>query len=95
VPDARNKAWKREADEGYDYMKFIYSYVKKYKNLVFMAISIKCVAALGELMIPYVLEHIIDYVVPTTPHPIKAKFFSSKKRSSFTFCRTRHSGAPP
>lgn len=45
-------------------MKFIYSYVKKYKNLVFMAISIKCMAALGELMIPYVLEHIIDYVVP-------------------------------
>lgn len=45
-------------------MKFIYSYVKKYKKLVLMAMGIKCTAAMGELMIPYVLEHIIDNVVP-------------------------------
>jgi hypothetical protein len=33
---------------------------------------------------------IVDYAAPTTPHPIKAKFFSSKSRFLFTFCRTRH-----
>jgi hypothetical protein len=38
---------------------------------------------------------IVDYVAPTTPHPIKAKFSSSKSQLSFILCRTRHSGAPP
>jgi hypothetical protein len=38
---------------------------------------------------------IVDYAVPTMLHPIKAKFSSSKSRFLFTFCRTRHSGAPP
>jgi hypothetical protein len=28
---------------------------------------------------------IVDYAAPTTPHPIKAKFSSSKNRLSFTF----------
>jgi hypothetical protein len=28
---------------------------------------------------------IVDYDAPTAPHPIKAKFFSSKSRLSFTF----------
>jgi hypothetical protein len=31
---------------------------------------------------------IVDYAMPTMPHPIKAKFFSSKSRFLFTFCRT-------
>jgi hypothetical protein len=38
---------------------------------------------------------IVDYAAPTTPHPIKAKFSSSKNQLSFTFRCTRHSGAPP
>jgi hypothetical protein len=38
---------------------------------------------------------IVDYAAPTMPHPIKAKFSSSKSRFLFTFYRTRHSGAPP
>jgi hypothetical protein len=38
---------------------------------------------------------IVDYAAPITSHPIKAKFSSSKNRLSFTFHRTRHSGAPP
>jgi hypothetical protein len=29
--------------------------------------------------------YIVDYATPTTPHPIKAKFSSSKNRLSFTF----------
>jgi hypothetical protein len=31
---------------------------------------------------------------PTTPHPIKAKFSSSKSQFLFYFHRTGHSGAP-
>jgi hypothetical protein len=38
---------------------------------------------------------IVDYAAPTTPHPIQAKFSSSKSRLLFTFRRTLHSGAPP
>jgi hypothetical protein len=38
---------------------------------------------------------IVDYAALTTLHPIKAKFSSSKSRFLFTFCRTRHSRAPP
>jgi hypothetical protein len=38
---------------------------------------------------------IVDYAAPTTPHPIKTKFSSSKSRFLFTFRRTRYSGAPP
>jgi hypothetical protein len=36
----------------------------------------------------------IDYTAPTMPHPIKAKFSSSKSQLS-TLHRNRHSGAPP
>jgi hypothetical protein len=38
---------------------------------------------------------IVDYAAPITPHPIKAKFSSSKIRLLFTFRHTQHSGAPP
>jgi hypothetical protein len=31
---------------------------------------------------------IVDYVVPTTPHPIKAKFSSFKSQVLFTFVAT-------
>jgi hypothetical protein len=31
---------------------------------------------------------IVNYTAPTTPHPIKAKFSSSKSRLSFTFAAT-------
>ena len=46
-------------------MRFIYSYVKKYKWLAIFAMTVKFSASLGELMLPYVLEHMIDDVVPT------------------------------
>jgi hypothetical protein len=37
---------------------------------------------------------IVDYAALTTPHPIKAKFSSSKSHF-LPFRCTRHSGAPP
>jgi hypothetical protein len=37
---------------------------------------------------------IVDHAAPTTPHPIKAKFSSSRSRLLFTFYHTRRSGAP-
>ncbi len=46
-------------------MRFIFSYLKKYINIMLIGFGIKLLASMGELLIPYVLEHIIDEVVPT------------------------------
>ena len=46
------------------YMKFIFSYMKKYRKLVADVMLIKLTGTLGELMLPYVLEHLVDDVVP-------------------------------
>ncbi|MBO5070081.1 MAG: ABC transporter ATP-binding protein [Roseburia sp.] len=46
-------------------MKFLFSYLKKYKVMIFTAMVIKVTGTLGELMIPYVLEHMVDNVAPT------------------------------
>ncbi len=45
-------------------MRFIFSYLKKYRGMIVAAMTIKSIAALGELMLPYVLEHMVDDVVP-------------------------------
>ena len=45
-------------------MKFIFSYMKKYRKLVAAVMLIKLAGTLGELMLPYVLEHLVDDVVP-------------------------------
>ena len=45
-------------------MKFIYSYVKPYSKAILLGLSIKFLGTIGELMIPYVLEFMIDDVVP-------------------------------
>lgn len=39
--------------------------MKVYWRAVFLVIAVKLLAALGELAIPYILEHMIDRVVPT------------------------------
>lgn len=46
-------------------MRFIFSYLRKYIRVMLIGFGIKLLASLGELLIPYVLEHIIDEVVPT------------------------------
>lgn len=46
-------------------MKFIFSYLKKYVNLMAVVMFVKCLGSFGELLLPYVLEHMIDEVVPT------------------------------
>lgn len=38
---------------------------KKYQKLVAAVMIIKLMGTLGELMLPYVLEHLVDEVVPT------------------------------
>ena len=45
-------------------MKFIFSYVKKHGKLACFGIGIKIVGSFLELLIPYVMEHLIDKVVP-------------------------------
>ena len=46
-------------------MKFIFSYVKKDLRLVVFGMTIKLLGSFGELLLPYVLQHLIDDVVPT------------------------------
>lgn len=46
-------------------MKFIFSYVKKHARLAMFGMTIKVLGAFLELLIPYVMEHLIDEVVPT------------------------------
>lgn len=45
-------------------MSFIFSYLKKYRGMIIVTMTIKSIASLGELMLPYVLEHMVDDVVP-------------------------------
>ena len=45
-------------------MRFIFSYINKYRGSVILAMGIKLLGTLVELMIPYILEHLIDDVVP-------------------------------
>ena len=45
-------------------MKLILRYLKRYSGLVTLAIFVKLIATMIELSLPYILEHIIDYVVP-------------------------------
>lgn len=45
-------------------MRFIFSYLKKYRLMIAAVMTIKMSATLGELMLPYVLEHLVDDVVP-------------------------------
>ncbi len=46
-------------------MKFIFSYLKKYKGLMALTLFIKILGTLGELTLPYILEYLIDDVAPT------------------------------
>ena len=46
-------------------MRFIFSYVKKELWVVAFAMTLKVAGSLGELLLPYILQHLIDNVVPT------------------------------
>ncbi len=46
-------------------MGFIFSYLKKYIRAITGTMAVKLVGTGMELLIPYVLEHMIDHVVPT------------------------------
>lgn len=46
-------------------MKFLFSYLKKYYPLMGWILVVKLGATLSELLIPYVMEHLIDTVAPT------------------------------
>ncbi|MCD8144517.1 MAG: ABC transporter ATP-binding protein/permease [Oscillospiraceae bacterium] len=46
-------------------MKFMLSYLKHYKGLVALCMSLKLLGTVLELLLPYVLEYMIDEVAPT------------------------------
>ena len=45
-------------------MKLIFRYMGKYRYAIFLAIFIKLVGTMFELTLPYILEYMIDHVVP-------------------------------
>ena len=45
-------------------MKLIFRSMGRYGKTIFLAVALKLLGTLAELSIPYILEHIIDYVVP-------------------------------
>lgn len=46
-------------------MKMIFRYLSRYWGGVFIVMLAKLIATFAELMLPYILEHMIDHVVPT------------------------------
>ena len=46
-------------------MKLIFRSIAKYKWAILFAIFLKLIGTMAELLLPYILEHMIDYVVPT------------------------------
>ncbi len=45
-------------------MKFLWKYVRKYKKIILAGMGLKLAGTLVELLIPYVMEHLLDNVVP-------------------------------
>ena len=45
-------------------MRMIFRYLRVYWGSVVLVMALKLTAAFAELMLPYILEHMIDYVVP-------------------------------
>ena len=45
-------------------MKLIFRSIKKYRTLIFLAIFLKLIGTMAELTLPYILEYMIDHVVP-------------------------------
>ena len=50
-------------------MKLIFRYLGRYRKAVALAVFIKLLGTLSELTIPYILEHIVDNVVPSGKLP--------------------------
>ena len=45
-------------------MKIIFRYMKKYAGWILLAVTLKLLSTVFELFIPYVLEHLLDHVIP-------------------------------
>lgn len=51
-------------------MKLIFSYLKKYRWAVVLTMILKLAATFVELLLPYILEHLVDNVAPTKNIPL-------------------------
>lgn len=45
-------------------MKLIFHYMKKYMRMIMFGVALKLIGTVTELLLPYILEHLIDEVVP-------------------------------
>ena len=64
-------------------MKFLWKYLKKYRWMILGGMGLKLAGTLVELLIPYVMEHLLDHVVPekeTVKKPgLLKRIFGNKK----------------
>ena len=54
-------------------MRFLWKYLQKYVPRISGVMGIKMAGTVLELMIPYVMEHLIDHVVYSIIHPTRPK----------------------
>ena len=45
-------------------MKFLWKHIRKYRWMILFGMLLKLAGTLTELLIPYVMEHLLDHVVP-------------------------------
>lgn len=50
-------------------MQFLWKYIQRYQKDLYLGLSTKTVGALLELLLPFILSHIIDVIVPTKQIP--------------------------
>ena len=51
-------------------MSLIFRYLKKYRRFIVFSVTLKTAATFIELLLPYILKHLIDDVVPTRNLPL-------------------------
>ena len=72
-------------------MKLIVRSMGRYKGAVALCMSVKLLATLSELMLPYILEHIIDGVAPRGSLP-QAVFWGLLMFAAALACRQLNNG---
>ena len=83
---------KRISEKGEAPVKLIFRSMRKYGKLVALAVFVKLIASLFELSLPYILEHIIDEVVPAGKLP-PVIFWGLGMFAAAVICRFLNVGA--
>ena len=73
-------------------MKMLFRYMKPYSSMIFVTMTLKLLGTMCELTLPYILEHIVDDVVPTR-QALQAVFWGLLMFLAAIACRQLNSKA--